>query len=181
MALMAIRALCLWCMRQSNGGYVRPCSTASKPVPTRKVNPTRAPRPAGFFSRSLTSVSCASHPSRPWQSARPQPKKPSSHGIGIIKITAIPQPPPRPSGTPTKIPLLRRGGRRSLTGWCCFTRHHRGYQPQRVHAFYGVRTGFIRRGGVSFFAWQGQLAVVVVSFQEKCTLDDWGAECRIEG
>jgi hypothetical protein len=26
---------------------------------------------------------------------------------------------PRPSGTPPKIPLLRRGGRRSLTGWCC--------------------------------------------------------------
>ncbi len=93
-----------------------------------------------------------------------------SPGIGIIKITAIPQPPPRPSGTPTKIPLLWRGGRRSLTGWCCFTRHHRGYQPQRVYAFYGVRTGFSRRGGVSFFTWPGQLV-----------LDDWGAECRLHG
>ena len=48
-----------------------------------------------------------------------------------------------------------------------------------VHAFYGVRTGFIRRGGVSFFAWLGQLASVVVSFRERCILDDWGAECRL--
>jgi hypothetical protein len=38
-----------------------------------------------------------------------------------------------------------------------------------VHAFYGVRTGFIRRGGVSFFAWPGQLV-----------LDDWGMECRLD-
>ncbi len=53
-------------------------------------------------------------------------------------------------------------------------------QPQMVHAFYGVRTGFIRRGGVSFFTWLGQLASVVVSFQERCILDDWGAECRIK-
>jgi hypothetical protein len=30
--------------------------------------------------------------------------------------------------------------------------HHRGYQPRMVHAFYGVRTGFIRRGGVNFFS-----------------------------
>jgi hypothetical protein len=36
-----------------------------------------------------------------------------------------------------------------------------------VHAFYGVRTGFIRRGGVNFFARQGQIAGVVVSFQER--------------
>ena len=43
-----------------------------------------------------------------------------------------------------------------------------------VHAFYGVRTGFIRRGGVSFFTWLGQLAGVVVSFQERRILDDWG-------
>jgi hypothetical protein len=49
-----------------------------------------------------------------------------------------------------------------------------------VHAFYGVRTGFIRRGGVSFFTWLGQLAGVVVSFQERCILDDWGAECRLD-
>ena len=156
-----------------------------------------------------------------------------------------PQRPPRPSGTtpeegnaPPKIPLLRRGGRRSLTGWwyvciapfdrnhrhippndhpalraplqrrgikttppfghpsrggelkpprpsgtppeegnspghCALIEilrhhrvntldqppfiHHRGYQPQMVHAFYGVRTGFIHRGGISFFAWPGQL------------------------
>jgi hypothetical protein len=58
--------------------------------------------------------------------------------------------------------------------------HHRGYQPQMINAFYGVRTGFIRRGGVSFFAWLGQLAGVVVSFQERCILDDWGAECRFQ-
>ena len=50
-----------------------------------------------------------------------------------------------------------------------------------VHAFYGVRTGFIRRGGVSFFTWLGQLAGVVVSFQERRILDDWGAECRVYG
>ena len=52
-------------------------------------------------------------------------------------------------------------------------------QPQMVHAFYGVRTGFIRRGDVSFFTWLGQLAGVVVSCQERCILDDWGAECRM--
>jgi hypothetical protein len=58
--------------------------------------------------------------------------------------------------------------------------YHRGYQPQMVHAFSGVRTGFIRRGGISFFTWLGQLAGVVVSFQERRILDDWGAECRLK-
>ncbi len=53
-------------------------------------------------------------------------------------------------------------------GVALLTYIHRGYQPQMVHAFYGVRTSFIRRGGVSFFTWLGQLV-----------LDDWGAECRL--
>jgi hypothetical protein len=49
--------------------------------------------------------------------------------------------------------------------------HHRGDQLQMVHVFYGVRTGFIR--------WPGQLADVVVSFQEMCIFDDRGAACRV--
>ncbi len=62
-------------------------------------------------------------------------------------------------------------------------RHHRVNaldQPQMVHAFYGVRTGFIHRGGISFFTWLGQLAGVIVSFQERRILDGWGAECRMK-
>jgi hypothetical protein len=47
-----------------------------------------------------------------------------------------------------------------------------------VHAFYGVRTGFIRRGGVSFFTWLEQLAGVVVSFKKRCIFRRLGAECR---
>ncbi len=43
-------------------GYVRPCSKASKRIPTRKANPTRAPQPAGFFSRSLIPQDLRSRP-----------------------------------------------------------------------------------------------------------------------